>query len=209
MTERQARREAADAMRALTPLIAWGLVPETTLRATAEALNELAETLRPYARSSRYEGTNGIRLDAEDGGAGNASLWEGHCVIGASNPHAPPVELDTTAEVVVGRVQWGAAYEGQKGYVHGGALASALDVVLGHAAAKAGRPAVTGTMTLRFLRPVPIDADVTLEASLVDVDGRKVRVHAAMVVDGETAVVGDATFITVAAERFGAPAQQH
>jgi len=186
-------------------LIAWGLVPETTLRATAEALNELAEALRPYVRSSRYEGTNGIQLGAADGGAGNASLWEAHCVIGASNPHAPPVEVDTTAEVVVGRVKWGAAYEGQKGYVHGGALASALDVVLGHAAAKLGRPAVTGTMTLRFLRPVPIDVDVTLQASLVDVDGRKVSVHADLVVDGDTAVVGDATFITVAAERFGAP----
>lgn len=197
----QARRNAADAIRRLTPMIAWGLVPEPGLRAAAAALNALADTLRPYARSSRYEGTDGIRL--EGAAAGNASLWEAHCVLGASHPFAAPVVVDATGDVTVGRARWGAAYEGQKGFVHGGALAAAFDVMLGHAAAKFGRPIVTGTMTVRFTRSVPLDVDVAIESWLVDVEGRKVRVEATMAVDGETAVEGNATFISVTADRFG------
>jgi hypothetical protein len=57
-------------MRRLTPLIAQGFTPEPALRAAAKALDSLADTLRPCARSSRYDGTDGIRLDAEDGGDG-------------------------------------------------------------------------------------------------------------------------------------------
>lgn len=193
-------------MRALTPLIAWGLLPEDELNAATESLNSLVERLEPHARQSRYDGTNGLRLDGSSrSNADNASLWEGHCVMGASHPYAPPVTIETTPEQVTGHARWSAAYEGQKGFVHGGALASALDVVLGYAAARSGLPSVTGMMTLRFVRSVPIDRDVSLRASLVDVDGRKVRVRAEMVVDGDIAVEADAVFVTVTGDRFGVP----
>jgi len=50
----------------------------------------------------------------------------------------------------------GAAYEGPPGHVHGGVCAMILDHVLGAAASDPPRPALTGTISLRFLRSTPL-----------------------------------------------------
>jgi hypothetical protein len=50
----------------------------------------------------------------------------------------------------------GAAYEGPAGHVHGGVCALVLDHVLGATAHQPGRPAVTGTLTIRYLRGTPL-----------------------------------------------------
>ncbi|GAB7070458.1 PaaI family thioesterase [Mycobacterium hodleri] len=93
-------------------------------------------------------GSFGVRT-APDGRVGAL----GNVVIGTRNPVAPPLVVHHEAE---GRV-WsefvlGAQYEGPAGHVHGGICALVLDHLLGATAHQPGRPAVTGTLTLRYVR---------------------------------------------------------
>src|SRR4051812_34949938 len=49
------------------------------------------------------------------------------------------------------------SYEGGPGVAHGGWIAGVLDELVGHVPLRHGRLAVTGRLTVSFLRPVPIN----------------------------------------------------
>lgn len=73
--------------------------------------------------------------------------------------------------------------EGVDGVLHGGIQATVLDEVMAVAAQLSRPPGsrrtslVTAELSLRYLRPVPIDADVRAVARVVRVDGSDVYVH--------------------------------
>jgi acyl-coenzyme A thioesterase PaaI-like protein len=69
-------------------------------------------------------------------------------------------------------VSLGAAYEGPPGQVHGGVCALILDHVLGATAHQPGRPAYTGTLTLRYGRGTPL-GPVRVDAHVDRIDGAK------------------------------------
>jgi acyl-coenzyme A thioesterase PaaI-like protein len=56
--------------------------------------------------------------------------------------------------------------------VHGGVCALILDHVLGATAHKPGKPAVTGTLTIRYLRGTPLGA-LRADAHVDRIDGVK------------------------------------
>ena len=92
------------------------------------------------------------------GSDGQGSAW-GNVAIGIRNPVAPPlvVHHERDGEVWT-EFNLGAAYEGPAGHVHGGVCALVLDHVLGATAHQPGRPAYTGTLTLRYERGTPLGA---------------------------------------------------
>lgn len=103
---------------------------------------------------------------------GQTMAW-GNVMIGLRNPVAPPLTIHYEVDGLV----WtdfvlGAAYEGPPGHVHGGMCAMVLDHVLGATAHKPGRPAFTGTLTLRYLRGTPL-GPLHAEARIDQVDGVK------------------------------------
>ena len=65
-------------------------------------------------------------------------------MIGRANPLAPPIALELDDDRIVGRVTFGAAYEGPPGCVHGGYVAAAFDEVLGATQSLSGAPGMTG-----------------------------------------------------------------
>ncbi len=96
-------------------------------------------------------------------------------VSGASNAIAPPVSLAVVDDGaggmhVEGHVTYGPAYEGPPGHVHGGLVAAMFDELLGFA--QQG-PGFTGTLTIRYLRPTPLNRELQLRADVVSVQGRK------------------------------------
>jgi acyl-coenzyme A thioesterase PaaI-like protein len=103
---------------------------------------------------------------------GQGSAW-GNVAIGIRNPMAPPLVVhheaggDVWTEFVLG-----AAYEGPAGHVHGGVCALVLDHVLGATAHQPGRPAYTGTLTLRYLRGTKL-GPLRAQARVERVDGVK------------------------------------
>lgn len=96
---------------------------------------------------------------------GQSRAW-GNAVIGLRNALAPPLLVHHESDGRVwADVTLGAAYEGPAGHVHGGICALLLDHVLGATAHQPGRPAVTGTLTLRYeagtrLGPVHAEAHI-------------------------------------------------
>lgn len=110
----------------------------------------------------------GVRTTTEGG-----TLTWGNVAIGVRNAIAPPLHVRhsetgrATAELTLG-----AAYEGPPGQVHGGVCALLLDHVLGATAHRPGRPAVTGTLTIRYLAPTPL-GPLRVEAWIDHEEGSK------------------------------------
>lgn len=197
------RHTAAEHLRRLIPLVAFGDLDPDMLEDTVTALRELADRLEPGRRDSRYPTGTGIELGSAHP-ASNEAIWKSHCVFGGSNAMAPPLMFESVEQVVTASATYGPAYEGQSGQVHGGVLAAAFDVVLGRAAAAAGQYVVTGTISIRFERSVPIGARAEFRAELTSIDGRKIRTAATVSCNGRICALADAVFITVGGERYGA-----
>jgi acyl-coenzyme A thioesterase PaaI-like protein len=89
-------------------------------------------------------------------------------IAGRSNPISPPasLEIDVDARRVVGRVEFGKAFEGAPGCVHGGFVAAVLDEALGMACIFGGGPAMTAELTTRYRRHTPIETPLKIEAKL-------------------------------------------
>lgn len=96
---------------------------------------------------------------------------------------------------------------GAPGLAHGGALAAACDDLFGFLLYAAKVPAVTRTLSVEYLAPVPLNAPHRIIASIKERDGRKLHVSAqAEGVDGEVKFTAKALFIIVPRshfERFG------
>lgn len=154
----------ADSVRRLIDATIRTQVDAATLTAAKEkidcATRELSATLMPDSFGVRQTGD------------GQTMAW-GNVVIGLRNPVAPPLAINHGADGLVwSDFTLGAAYEGPPGHVHGGVCAMVLDHLLGATAHKPGRPAVTGALSVRYLRGTPL-GPLRIEAHVDRVEGVK------------------------------------
>jgi acyl-coenzyme A thioesterase PaaI-like protein len=120
--------------------------------ATVAAVTRQVDAATRQLTESLMPGSFGMR--GVDDGQGTAS---GNVIIGVRNPVAPPLHVNHEPDGSVWtEFELGAAYEGPPGQVHGGVCALVLDHVLGATAHQPGRPAVTGTLTVRYRRGTPL-----------------------------------------------------
>jgi acyl-coenzyme A thioesterase PaaI-like protein len=148
----------------------------------AAALEILGEQLMP--------GSYGVRT-TPDGSTGPA----GNVLIGKRNAIAPPLTVDRDADGLVStEVELGAAYEGPIGHVHGGVCSLILDHLLGATAHRPDRPAFTGTLQLRYVRPTPLGL-LRAEAWVEHEKGRKTYARGRILCAGETTVEAQGVFI--------------
>ncbi|OBG34020.1 thioesterase [Mycobacterium alsense] len=125
------------------------------------AADELSESLRP--------GSFGVRRTPD----GQNIAW-GNVVVGVRNPVAPPLVIHHEPDGLVwSEFVLGAAYEGPAEHVHGGVCALILDHVLGATAHRPGRPAYTGTLTLRYRRRTPLGRPLRAQAHVERTEGAK------------------------------------
>jgi acyl-coenzyme A thioesterase PaaI-like protein len=111
----------------------------------------------------------------------------------------PDLTLRATLEV-------GPMHQGAPGLAHGGLLTAAIDEALGALNWLLMAPAVTARLETNFVRPVPVGADLVLDARIVGVDGRKVYTAAVgrLGQEGPVAVTASALFIQVPIGHFRA-----
>jgi acyl-coenzyme A thioesterase PaaI-like protein len=95
-------------------------------------------------------------------------------VIGTLNPIAPDVHFRIEGDHVVGRGRVGAAHNGPPGSVHGGHVAALMDELLGTACVATGQGGFTGTLSIRYSSPTPLDTDLHLEGRVDRIEGRKI-----------------------------------
>lgn len=196
---RQARRRAGDAVRLLIERLMSRAVPVDVLEeaaATIEAVND---------RLGEHRGRRDIDGFGETATAGTpAALFDNSPQIGQGNPLAPPLTLGIEDGTVVATVCFNAAYEGAPGCVHGGHVAAAFDEVLGMANALTGKPGMTGTLTVRYVKPTPLYAELRFEGRVERVEGRKIFTSGRSLHGDEVIAEATAVFVSVDFERIAA-----
>ena len=137
--------------------------------ATVEAVKSKIDCASDELSTSLLPDSFGL----QHAGDGAPMAW-GNVVIGVRNPAAPPLIVHhETDGSVWAEFCLGAAFEGPPGHVHGGVCAMLLDHVLGATAHKPGRPAVTGTLTMRYRRGTRLGRALRAEAWVERVEGAK------------------------------------
>jgi acyl-coenzyme A thioesterase PaaI-like protein len=130
-------------------------------------------------------------------------------IVGESSPLAPPIAWEWVPPRILGRVVFGAAYEGPPGYVHGGIIALAFDEMLGMANIASGHPGMTGTLKVRYRRPTPLYREVRFEAWVDRVEGRRIMTRGTLSCDDDLCAECDGVFVQprpeLAAIYFGPP----
>jgi hypothetical protein len=123
-------------------------------------------------------------------------------IIGFANPIAPPVEVwaaegENGQREIRGRARFGYPYEGPPTCVHGGVIAELFDELMGAANVLANRPAMTGTLTVRYRKPTPLLTPLDLMARFVRSERRKIFTWAAIYNDGVLTAEAEGIFIEV------------
>lgn len=162
-------RAAAAARQIIAALVASDL-PDAEATLTAAELERIARSIAPHARASRYEDPEvtatltyrrdgqGMRIHEDD------ELFRTHPLVGRWHPIAPPLVMTALAPNPSASVTYGVAYEGMPGLVHGGFIALAFDYITVLTAFLHGAPGVTGSLAVKYRRPVPIGVPLTYSA---------------------------------------------
>jgi uncharacterized protein (TIGR00369 family) len=81
-------------------------------------------------------------------------------------------EQEDQARRIRGNFRLGAEYQGASGFIHGGIIATVLDEVMGKVTRFREVHAVTAELSIEYLKPVPVDADLVVEGHEVEMTGR-------------------------------------
>jgi acyl-coenzyme A thioesterase PaaI-like protein len=189
-------RHLADRVRAL-------IERTVTSEATAEALGVASEAVdRALAALAPHTPTGRPPRFPEPGPFTSPNdFMPFDPLIGRFSPLAPPIEMTWDDGKAVGRVTFGAAYEGPPGCVHGGVLAACFDQVLNVANVMAGTPGPTARLDLRYRRPTPLGAPLVFEAWPAGVRGRRVRARGRLLHGEQITVEAEGVFIQLPVER--------
>lgn len=193
----EAAVRVGDALRRQVHRLVTGAADVDTLRRWADQLEAVEAAVAPAPGRSRYDG---YPATADAVGASFMT----HPVGGAANPVAVPVSLavDAAAGRVRAECTYGVTFEGTPAVLHGGFVAATFDQVLGAAAALGGEPAVTGTLTIRFLHPTPVDTALVFEGEYRGRRGRKVDVAGRCRAGDTVTAEATAVFVTIHEARF-------
>jgi acyl-coenzyme A thioesterase PaaI-like protein len=197
-SRRMALRRVADATRELIEGLVGTDHDEATINATAARLEEIAGAFDRNVPRSVYDG---IAESAMAGVEADAT-FDHSPMIGKANPLAPPISLEITDELVVGRVRFGSAYEGPPGCVHGGYVACAFDEILGAAQTFSGAPGMTARLTINYRKPTPLHTDLRFEGRFDRKEGRKVFTHGEVYAGDLLTAEAEGLFVSIDLARF-------
>jgi acyl-coenzyme A thioesterase PaaI-like protein len=189
------RRRLAEALRPLITMTVAAELDDRSITEAAEAVESVARTLATRAGPHRTRNQPDRARAAQD-------FFPTSPIIGLANPIAPPVRVDVVEgpegqREIRGTANFSFAYEGPPTCVHGGVIAELLDEALGAANIVAGVGAMTGTLTVRYHKPTPLNADLRIEARTVRQEGRKVFAWGGIYHDDQLTAEADGIFIAV------------
>ena len=116
---------------------------------------------------------------------------------GPGHPTGLHVRCFRTPEGVISPIVIAGQYAGPPGAAHGGIVAAYLDEVLAAAAKRATtRTAVTGELTVRYVKPVPVETPIVGKGALVADHGRYIDV------EGRLEHLGTGDVLATAKARF-------
>jgi acyl-coenzyme A thioesterase PaaI-like protein len=117
--------------------------------------------------------------------------------MGVANAVSPPLLVGFDNEGVYADVIYDARHEGLFGFVQGGFIAAAFDLMLGQAIAHRGGRGVTASLTVSYRVPTPIGQSLRYRTELERIDGRKAYSHGQLVRTADGVVTAEAQALFV------------
>ena len=195
----QARQRLASATRALNEkLVSTDIDPEL-----AAALTEKIEGLA--AELSQAQQVTGLVDMAKRGQRGTIDDVMGELVSvgGRSHPCSPELRWQEASNRITGTVKFSQAFEGPPGHVHGGWVAGVLDHLMGMTHVRTGHPGMTGGLSVRYLKPTPLNQVIEVSAQATELEDKRTEVKAEMRFGETTTATAEAIFVRVDREKFG------
>ena len=195
----QARQRLASATRALNEkLVSTDIDPEL-----AAALTEKIEGLT--AELSQAQQVDGLVDMAKRGERGSIDDVMGELVSvgGRSHPCSPELLWQEASNRITGTVRFNQAFEGPPGHVHGGWVAGVLDHIMGMTHVRTGHPGMTGGLSVRYLKPTPLNQLIEISAEATELDDKRTEVKGTMRCGETTTATAEAIFVRVDREKFG------
>jgi len=121
-----------------------------------------------------------------------------YCFIcGQKNPHGLKVtmEVDREAKTATCALSVPAEYQGWQGMVHGGIISALLDEVCAYAGMTVADTVVTGELKTRFRKPVPVEQEVTVSATVTRQVRRTILVEAQLTMAGAVLASAEAKMV--------------
>ena len=118
----------------------------------------------PKKRGAQGHGTQFVRMQ------------KNYCfACGKNNPEGMRLNFtyDEDRDCFVCRFRLGKRYTGPPGHAHGGIIATILDEAMGKVNKLRHVVALTSEITVKYLRPVPLNKSLRVESSEVSVKGRR------------------------------------
>ncbi|HEV7522162.1 MAG TPA: PaaI family thioesterase [Candidatus Angelobacter sp.] len=146
--------------------------------------------------------------------AGKPKPRKNHCfACGHDNPQGMRLKfsLDEESRQAICHFKLARKYTGPPGHAHGGIIATILDEAMGKVNKFRNVLALTGSMEIKYLKPVPLGQPLTVSGSEQSVDGRR-HINMAEISNakGEVLARSTGTFIAIDPEkmfaRHGVPA---
>lgn len=180
----------AGATRELVEAVALTAVDAHALHEARAAVEQATARLRAHARRHALRPGPADLQRLRTASAGTI-------VVRPTNPGAVPLEITVRADTAEATWTAGPVHEGPPGSLHGGTSASLLDSVLGTLVQVRGVPAVTGTLSVRYRRRVPLGVALTVSGALGERVGRRLPVTGRIEAAGELCVEAEALFVAV------------
>lgn len=121
---------------------------------------------------------------------------------GTENPSSLHIQPYRLGDDVYADVIFDERHIGGPGLTHGGAIAAACDEVLGFLVWVIGVPAVTRSLTIDYLSPMPLGEAVRITARVDDEKGRVALVSARGICGETTRFTAQGVYVKVPLEHF-------
>jgi acyl-coenzyme A thioesterase PaaI-like protein len=201
------RLDAVLGVRALAHALSAHDADDELLARVAEAAGSVLPALEAAPRRERILPRFGeIVVVTPD--ARRRHPMDDRAVAGPANPTAVEFASRREGDDAVADVEFGPAFEGAPGRVHGGMVAAVFDDLVGFVLAVVGEPGFTGRLAVEYRAPVPTETMIEFRARLRERDGRKLHVDAEARLANKVLATAEATMILVAPEHWSKHARE-
>lgn len=155
----------------------------------ADQLEALLDGPDPDAKTSRYHPDDIFDVQHQRVRPNSRGT---HPLMGVANAVSPPLLVGFDDDTVYADVVYDARHEGLYGFVQGGFIAAAFDLLLGQAVSRGGGRGVTASLKVDYRVPTPIGEPLQYRAISERIDGRKAYSRARLIRLGDGVVTAEA-----------------
>ena len=160
----------------------------------ADQFEGLEKQISEYGRMDQMEIFKRF-LNKEGSEEDALNITDYDILTGLSSPLNLPMKTWIDGDKVRGEVRAGLQYQGPPGRIHGGMVAAIFDVLLAQTQAIAKVMGFTGTLKIKYLKATPLNTDLTLEAEVIRLEGRKLFNRGIIMANGEVTAEAEGIWI--------------